>query len=171
MTETTVIVHGIETLVVDVGGAMSERRKWIDAFTDNTMIMFTVSLTGYSRFLIEDPSRNEMQDSMLIWESICNAGWFRGTPIMLCFTKNDLFDEEIQHSNVADRFPDFQGAPRDAAAGRDYFINRFLSLVKTGRRVLDEDLYIRVITATDTRMMKDVLNSAEYASPFHSFSI
>ncbi|KAF7344844.1 Guanine nucleotide-binding protein alpha-2 subunit [Mycena venus] len=177
-TETTVIIDGIETLVADVGGAISERRKWINAFADITVIIFTVSLTGYSRSLVEDPSRNEMQDSLLIWDSICNAGWFKRIPIILCFTKNDLFEEEIQHTHVADWFPDFHGAPRDAAAGRDYFINRFLSHVRTGRHVLDKDLYIRVITATDTKMMKEVLDLAGYASPilwppalafFHSF--
>ncbi|KAJ7314184.1 heterotrimeric G protein alpha subunit 4 [Mycena albidolilacea] len=194
-TETTLIVNGMDTLVVDVGGAISERRKWIDAFADLTVIIYTVSLTGYSRFLVEDPFRNQMQDSLLIWDSICNAGWFRRIPIILCFTKNDLFEQEIQHSNVANWFPDFQAtagdaaarrdfflfeeeiqhsdvanwlrgfqaAPGDTAAGRDYFINRFLALVKIGRRVLDEDLYIRVITATDAdaETMKEVLDLAE----------
>ncbi|KAJ7349879.1 guanine nucleotide binding protein, alpha subunit [Mycena albidolilacea] len=193
-TETRLIVNGIDTLVVDVGGAISERRKWIDAFADLTVIIYTVSLTGYSRFLVEDPCRNQMQDSLLIWDSICNAGWFRRIPIILCFTKNDLFEqeiqhyvanwfpdfqatpgdaaarrdfflfeEEIQHSDVANWFRGFQAAPGDTAAGRDYFINRFLALVKIGRRVLDEDLYIRVITATDAdaETMKEVLDLAE----------
>ncbi|KAJ7860228.1 G-protein alpha subunit-domain-containing protein [Mycena olivaceomarginata] len=174
-TETTLIINSIDTLVVDilvfqVGGAISERRKWIDAFADLTVIIYTVSLTGYSRFLVEDPCRNQMQDSLLIWDSICNAGWFRRIPLV-CATPGDaaarrdffLFGEEIQHSDVANWFRGFQAAPGDTAAGRDYFINRFLALVKIGRRVLDEDLYIRYASSTlSARWVGAISEPAEF---------
>ncbi|KAJ7810897.1 G-protein alpha subunit-domain-containing protein [Mycena olivaceomarginata] len=192
-TETTLIVNGIDTLVVDIRDIdrrrNSECRKWIDAFADLTVIIYTISLTGYSCFLVEDPCRNQMQDSLLIWDLICNAGWFRRIPLILCFTKNDFsilmsqIGSLISRLHLVTRPPDgtsfflrkrfsilmsqigsvvSKAAPGDTAAGRDYFINRFLALVKIGRRVLDEDLNIRVITATDTdaETMKEVLDLA-----------
>jgi guanine nucleotide-binding protein subunit alpha len=41
-------------VLLQVGGAKSERRKWIHTFNDVTVIIFTVGLNGYDRCLIED---------------------------------------------------------------------------------------------------------------------
>ncbi|KAJ7886678.1 heterotrimeric G protein alpha subunit 4 [Mycena leptocephala] len=153
----TVMSNGIQ--VVDVGGAKSERRKWIHTFNDVTVIIFTVGLSGYDRCLIEDQDDNQMQDSMAIWDSICHSKWFEGTPIILCLNKNDLFEREVLHSDIVNFFPDFQGDRGDAVAGRNYFINRFSRLANRAGRVLDKDVFIHVVTATDTGMMAELMNS------------
>ncbi|KAJ7481009.1 heterotrimeric G-protein alpha subunit, GPA2-like protein [Mycena galericulata] len=154
ITETD-IPYGIGAPVIDVGGARSERRKWIHVFEDLIkVIIFTVSLSGYDRVLIEDSLRNQMQDAMQLWDSICHSRYFERTPIILCFTKNDLFEQEVLRSDIVDFFPDFQGARGDAVAGCDYFIKRFRSLAKP-----KDDVFIHVVTATDTETMRGLLES------------
>ena len=85
-------------LMVDVGGQKSERRKWIHCFQDVTSILFLVSLSGYDQCLVEDrdavralfqvsfdvhfPFKNQMQDAMTIWDSICHSQWFKQTSIV-----------------------------------------------------------------------------------------
>ena len=40
--------------IVDVGGARSERRKWIQCFNDVRAVLFVCALSGYDRTLFED---------------------------------------------------------------------------------------------------------------------
>jgi guanine nucleotide-binding protein subunit alpha, other len=98
ITETTFQLKDHEMLMVDVGGQKSERRKWIHCFQDVTSILFLVSLSGYDQCLVEDrdavgasfpvsfdthsPSKNQMQDAMTIWDSICHSQWFKQTSIV-----------------------------------------------------------------------------------------
>lgn len=98
ITETTFQLKDHEMLMVDVGGQKSERRKWIHCFQDVTSILFLVSLSGYDQCLVEDrdavgdlfrvyfdthfPFKNQMQDAMTIWDSICHSQWFKQTSIV-----------------------------------------------------------------------------------------
>ncbi|KAJ7459356.1 G-protein alpha subunit-domain-containing protein [Mycena latifolia] len=154
VTETTLNLNGIEMSVVDVGGAKSERRKWIHTFNDVASIIFTVSLTAYDMCLIEDKHQNQMQDSMDVWDSICAARWLQKAPIILCFTKHDLFKKKVLTSDIATFFPNFNGARGDAVAGHDYFRKRFLRLANKAGRVNEKEVYIHTATATDTGMMR-----------------
>ncbi|KAJ7692695.1 heterotrimeric G protein alpha subunit 4 [Mycena rosella] len=160
ITETALSLNGIEMLVVDVGGVKSERRKWIHVFNDVTGIIFTVNLNGYDMCLIEDRDANQMQDAMTIWTSIGQSGWFSGTPLVLCFTKYDLFEQKVTAgSDIAKFFPDFNGAPGDAVAGLDYFRRRFLRLAQKAGRINEREIQIHVVTVTDTEMTRVFLNS------------
>ena len=40
--------------IVDVGGARSERRKWIQCFNDVRAVLFVCALSGYDMTLFED---------------------------------------------------------------------------------------------------------------------
>ncbi|KAJ7104884.1 heterotrimeric G protein alpha subunit 4 [Mycena epipterygia] len=157
ITETTIKTPDMEMLVVDVGGAKSERRKWIHTFGDVTNIMFIASLCGYDTCLIEDRDAN--QDSMVLWDSICHGRWFKQTSLILCLNKNDLFEQKILDSDIAYFFPEFTGERSSAVAGRDFFKKKFRSLAHRAGRVNARDIYIHVTTATDIGLMGVLLNS------------
>jgi len=148
-------------MMVDVGGQKSERRKWIHCFQDVTSILFLVSLSGYDQCLVEDKDANQMQDAMTIWDSICYSQWFKSTSIILFLNKDDLFQAKIQHSDIKTFFPDFDGEPRDANAGRDYFKKRFARLAQKAGRSKEREIYIHVTTATDTALLRVVMAAVE----------
>ena len=52
--ETKFQVNGKYLHMIDVGGQKSERRKWINAFSDIDAILFLVSLSGYDQCMYED---------------------------------------------------------------------------------------------------------------------
>ncbi|GBE78577.1 Guanine nucleotide-binding protein alpha-2 subunit [Sparassis crispa] len=160
ITETVFHLHDHELLMVDVGGQKSERRKWIHCFQDVTSILFLVSLSGYDQCLIEDKDANQMQDAMTIWDSICHSQWFKQTSIILFLNKNDLFEQKVKHSDIKNFFPDFDGEPGDAHAGRDYFKKRFAKLAQKAN-AREREIYIHVTTATDTVMLKVVMAAVE----------
>ncbi|KAF7783414.1 hypothetical protein Agabi119p4_1438 [Agaricus bisporus var. burnettii] len=161
ITETSFHLREIELLMVDVGGQKSERRKWIHCFQEVTSILFLVSLSGYDQCLVEDKDANQMQDAMIIWDSICHSQWFKQTSIILFLNKNDLFEKKVPSSNIKSFFPDFDGEPRDIRAGRDYFKRRFAKLAQKAGRSKEREIYIHITTATDTAMLRVVMAAVE----------
>jgi len=161
ITETTFHLRDHDMLMVDVGGQKSERRKWIHCFQDVTSILFLVSLSGYDQCLIEDRDANQMQDAMTIWDSICHSQWFKQTSIILFLNKNDLFEDKIKNSHIKNFFPDFEGEPRDAKQGRDYFKKRFARIAQKAGRSKEREIYIHVTTATDTALLRVVMAAVE----------
>jgi hypothetical protein len=68
--------------MVDVGGQRSERRKWIHCFQDVTAVLFLVGLSGYNQGLVEDPTANQMQDAMALWDGVCSSSWLKNTSLV-----------------------------------------------------------------------------------------
>ncbi|KAJ7922521.1 heterotrimeric G-protein alpha subunit, GPA2-like protein [Mycena leptocephala] len=161
ITETTFLLRDHEMLMVDVGGQKSERRKWIHCFQDVTSILFLVSLSGYDQCLVEDRDANQMQDAMTIWDSICHSQWFKQTSIILFLNKNDLFEQKIKTSDIKSFFPDFDGEPGSALAGRDYFKKRFGRLAQKAGRAKEREIYIHITTATDTELLRVIMAAVE----------
>ncbi|KAH9927424.1 heterotrimeric G protein alpha subunit 4 [Epithele typhae] len=163
ITETVFTLRDHDMLMVDVGGQKSERRKWIHCFQDVTSILFLVSLSGYDQCLVEDKDANQMQDAMTIWDSICHSQWFKQTSIILFLNKNDLFEKKVQHSNIKNFFPDFDGEAGDAKMGREYFKKRFARLAQKAN-AKEREIYIHTTTATDTAMLRVIMAAVEGSS-------
>ena len=52
-----------------------------------TAIIFCVALSGYDCLLAEDEETNRLQESMRLFDSICNNKWFIETSIILFLNK------------------------------------------------------------------------------------
>ena len=51
-----------------------------------------------------------MQESLKLFDSICNNKWFGDTSIILFLNKKDLFEEKILRSSLTICFPEYSGA-------------------------------------------------------------
>jgi len=50
-----------------------------------------------------------MQESMQLFDSICNNKWFTDTSIILFLNKKDLFLQKIKTSPITICFPEYTG--------------------------------------------------------------
>ncbi|CAG8472407.1 4337_t:CDS:10 [Funneliformis caledonium] len=91
----------------DVGGQRSERKKWIHCFENVTAVLFIVAISGYDQCLVEDKDANQMQEALMLFDSICNSQWFVNTSMILFLNKIDIFREKIKNSSVKKYFPDY----------------------------------------------------------------
>jgi guanine nucleotide-binding protein G(i) subunit alpha len=57
-----------------------------------------------------------MQESLKLFDSICNNKWFGDTSIILFLNKKDLFEEKILRSPLTICFPEYLGAQVDSQA-------------------------------------------------------
>lgn len=53
--------------------------------------------------------QNRMQESLKLFDSICNNKWFTDTSIILFLNKKDLFEEKIRKSPLTICFPEYTG--------------------------------------------------------------
>merc|ERR1712196_712534 len=81
--EQTFTVKNNTFQVLDVGGQRNERRKWIHCFEGVTAVLFISSLSAYNLGLYEDECVNRMQESLQLFQEICNMRYFLNTSIIL----------------------------------------------------------------------------------------
>jgi hypothetical protein len=95
--------------LVDVGGQRNERRKWIHSFDDVTAVIFVTSLSEYDQKMVEDSKQIRMMESILLFDETVNSRFFRNTPIIIFFNKDDIFREKVQNIDLNCCFPDYKG--------------------------------------------------------------
>ncbi|XP_072279713.1 guanine nucleotide-binding protein G(i) subunit alpha-3 [Pyxicephalus adspersus] len=139
----------------DVGGQRSERKKWIHCFEGVTAIIFCVALSDYDLLLVEDEEMNRMQESMKLFESICNNKWFSDTSIILFLNKNDLFEEKITRSPLTTCYPEYSGTNTYEEATA-YIQCQFENL---NRRKETKEIYTHFTCATDTKNVQFVFDA------------
>lgn len=138
----------------DVGGQRSERKKWIHCFEDVTAIIFCVAMSEYDQVLHEDETTNRMQESLKLFDSICNNKWFMETAIILFLNKKDLFQEKITRSPLTICFPEYTGEQnyQEAAA---FVQAQFEAKNKSN----DKEIYCHMTCATDTTNIQFVFDA------------
>ena len=140
--------------LIDTGGARSERKKWRFCLEDVTAIIFCVALSEYDLTLAEDDETNRMQDSLKLFDSLCNNAYFRNTLLILFLNKTDLFRKKIKKIPITICFPDYNGESTfDQAA--TFIQVKFESLNRQQEKVI----YTHFICAIDTSNVRFVFNA------------
>ncbi|KAG4302079.1 hypothetical protein PCK1_001638 [Pneumocystis canis] len=133
-----------------------ERRKWIHCFENVTAVLFLVAISGYDQCLIEDNGSNQMQEALVLFDSICNSQWFINTSIILFLNKIDLFKVKLHVSLISNYFPDFnKDNQNDYRASCLFFRQKFLKLNRNHQKTI----YTHFTNATDTTLLKNVMVS------------
>lgn len=143
--------------MMDVGGQRSERKKWIHCFEGVQCLLFMAALSGYDQCLVEDQTANQMNEALMLFDSLVNGEWFRNKPIILFLNKIDLFRAKLPVSSVKARFPDYQGSDGDEEAAKKYFADRFRGVNRQPNR----EIYIHFTNATDTNLLKATMQSVQ----------
>lgn len=154
--ETKFRYKGLMFKLFDVGGQRSERSKWIHCFNGVTAIIFCVALSDYDLTLYEDETVNRMQESLKLFDNVCNNKWFLDTSIILFLNKSDLFKEKIHRSPLTKAFPEYKGAQTYEEASA-YIRYKFESLNK--QKASGKEIYTHFTCATSNENVKNVFDS------------
>ncbi|EDW90735.1 G protein alpha q subunit [Drosophila yakuba] len=119
-------LDGFLIRMVDVAGQRGERQKWIHCFSNVTSIMFLVALSEFDLSLVEEKNDNRMEESKALFGHIISWEWFQKSSVILFLNKEDLFEEKIKSTHLADYFPDYNGPKKDAKAAREFILQMFI---------------------------------------------
>jgi hypothetical protein len=153
--ETTFHIGPLTYRMFDVGGQRSERKKWIHCFENVTAILFVVAISGYDQRLVEDKDANQMHESLMLFDNICNSKWFINTSMILFLNKIDIFKKKILISPISKWFPDFEGDNHSYEQTVEYFKRRFQRLNQNDNKLL----YIHYTDATDANLLQHVMEA------------
>jgi guanine nucleotide-binding protein subunit alpha len=102
--------------------------------------------------------QNQMQEALMLWESIANSHWFKNSALILFLNKIDLFKEKIATSPITKfGFSDFQGDTTSWQQTSKYFMDKFIALNRTPGR----EVYGHYTNATDTDLLKVTMASVQ----------
>ncbi|KAI0186451.1 G protein alpha subunit [Xylaria flabelliformis] len=158
ITETVFDLGQLTYRMFDVGGQRSERKKWIHCFENVTCLLFLVAISGYDQCLVEDKDGNQMNEALMLWESIANSHWFAKSALILFLNKMDLFREKLVSSPITSYgFTDYRGPPDDHKQASKYFMDKFKAL----NRNPEKEIYGHFTNATDTNLLKITMTSVQ----------
>ncbi|KAG0652939.1 glycoprotein2 [Hyphodiscus hymeniophilus] len=158
ITETNFDLGSLQYRMFDVGGQRSERKKWIHCFENVNALLFLVAISGYDQCLAEDKDGNQMQEALMLWESIANSHWFKNSALILFLNKIDLFKAKVAQSPITKfGFSDFQGDTTSWQQTSKYFMDKFIALNRTPAR----EIYGHFTNATDTDLLKVTMSSVQ----------
>ena len=149
--ETRFVFEGLTFRLVDVGGQRSQRKKWLHCFADVTAVIFCAALSDYDICLEEDYRVNRMNESMELFDSICNNRWLLNTCLILFLNKTDLLQQKIALTPLTICFPDYTG-PDTYEGAKQYIAYKFRNL----RQNKAEEVYIHFTCAIDTQNIQHV---------------
>ncbi|KAG1471746.1 hypothetical protein G6F56_001947 [Rhizopus delemar] len=153
--ETTFHIGPLTYRMFDVGGQRSERKKWIHCFENVTAVLFVVAISGYDQCLVEDKDANQMHESLMLFDSICNSKWFIDTSVILFLNKIDIFKKKILISPLSKWFSDFEGDNCSYEETVGYFKRRFQRLNQNANKLL----YTHCTDATDADLLQHVMSA------------
>jgi len=83
-------------VIVDIGGQRSERRKWINCFSDVVAVIYVAALDDYDQVLEEDGKTSRFKDSMDTFRDIIQQEYFNKKKVILFLNRYDLFEQKIK---------------------------------------------------------------------------
>ena len=128
ITENILILNEVAYRIYDVG---QERSKWIYFYENVDVLFFCVDISGYNIY------GNDMQEALVLFESLCNLHQFRATSIILLFTKIDLLPRKLAISPINEYFPDFDGDPTSLEDVKAYIAMQFLTLNRQSEKKIE----------------------------------
>lgn len=140
--------------VFDVGGQRSERKKWMHCFEDVTAVIFLAALSAYDLVLREDENTNRMEESLTLFDDICNNKWFVKTSVVLFLNKTDLFEQKLKTSPLSKYFKDYTGGD-DFEAASGFIRKKFEALNRSSEKFV----YTHLTCATDTENIRFVFQA------------
>ncbi|KAK7033966.1 Guanine nucleotide-binding protein alpha-2 subunit [Paramarasmius palmivorus] len=150
VTEARFAMDQLSIHISDVSGLHSERRKWISCFECATSIIFCTALSEYDRFSDFDwgKPQNQMEESLILFESIINSRWFLRTSIILFLNKIDIFRRKLSKVPLEKYFPEYTGG-NDINKAAKYILWKFMQANRARLSV-----YPHLTQATDTSAVR-----------------
>ncbi|KIM41875.1 hypothetical protein M413DRAFT_139827 [Hebeloma cylindrosporum] len=152
---------GEEWRLYDVGGTRSSRAAWYPYFDDVDAIIFLAPISPFDEKLAEDRRVNRLEDSYLLWRSVCSCKLLARTQIILFLNKCDLLQAKLQRGvRIRDSVPSFGDRKNDLATATRYFQQHFKEISRNNSP-MQRPFYVHLTSVIDTRSTAVTLGAVE----------
>lgn len=150
---------GWEWRMFDVGGCRTSRAAWLPFFDNVNVIIFLSPVSVFDQRLEEDPRVNRLEDSIILWTSICKSKLLAKTQLILFLNKCDLLRRKLKRGVQVKAFlPSYGERPNEVIPVVKYLREKFKDIQKHVSPEL-RSTYIYPTTVTDTEATAVTLES------------
>ncbi|TFK34970.1 G-protein alpha subunit [Crucibulum laeve] len=122
---------GKEWILYDVGGSRTIRHAWVPYFDNVNAIIFLAPISCFDERLLEDSRVNRLEDSFLLWRTVCSSKLLSKTPLILFLNKCDLLKRKLRSGVLVKNYlPSFANRPNDAPTVVKYLKEKFRDISK-----------------------------------------
>ncbi|EGO03015.1 hypothetical protein SERLA73DRAFT_84941 [Serpula lacrymans var. lacrymans S7.3] len=152
---------GKEWLMYDVGGTRSSRAAWAWYFDDVDAIIFLSPISCFDEKLAEDRRINRLEDSYLLWRSVCSSRLLSKTQIILFLNKCDILTAKLRRGvRVKDHVPSFGERKNDVATVMKYFQQHFKEISRQSSPE-PRPFFVHFTSVVDTKATAATLSVVE----------
>ncbi|KII91425.1 hypothetical protein PLICRDRAFT_507933 [Plicaturopsis crispa FD-325 SS-3] len=87
---------GYEWRLYDVGGSRTQRAAWLPFFENVNAVIFLAPISCFNERLAEDSRVNRLEDSFLLWKSVCSSKLLAKATMVIFLNKCDLLDRKLR---------------------------------------------------------------------------
>ncbi|KAF9485697.1 heterotrimeric G protein alpha subunit [Pholiota conissans] len=139
-----------EWRIFDVGGCRTKRSAWLPYFDNVNVVIFLSPVSVFDQRLEEDPSVNRLEDSIILWTSICSSKLLNRTQLILFLNKCDLLRRKLRRGvQVRQYLPSYGDRPNEVMAVVKYLREKFKDIAKQ-HSPENRTCYVYPTTVTDT---------------------
>ncbi|PPQ98401.1 hypothetical protein CVT24_004080 [Panaeolus cyanescens] len=85
----------LDWIMYDVAGIRTSRAAWIPYFREITALIFMAPLSSFNERLAEDNRVNRLEDTFVLWKTICSSELLSHVQIILFMNKVDLLRKKL----------------------------------------------------------------------------
>ncbi|KAJ2915543.1 hypothetical protein MD484_g4866, partial [Candolleomyces efflorescens] len=147
----SIMNFGNEWCLYDVGGSRTGRNAWIPYFEGIHAIIFLAPLSCFDERLLEDSRVNRLEDSFLLWRTVCSSRLLLRASLILFMNKCDLLKRKLKLGvQVKNYLPSYGDRPNDAATVVKYLKDKFKDIAK-GHPPSGRSAYYYATSVVDTK--------------------
>ncbi|KIK55579.1 hypothetical protein GYMLUDRAFT_230926 [Collybiopsis luxurians FD-317 M1] len=140
-----------EWRIYDVGGCRTNRPAWLPFFENTNVIIFLCPVSCFDERLEEDRRVNRLEDSLILWRSICTSKLLTKTQLILFMNKCDLLKLKLKHgTRIKDHLTSYGDRPNEVMDFVKYLREKFKEILKQNSPA-PRKAYIYPTTVTDTQ--------------------
>ncbi|EDR01363.1 G-protein alpha subunit [Laccaria bicolor S238N-H82] len=152
---------GKEWIIYDVGGARTMRQAWLPFFDNVNAIIFLAPISCFDERLQEDSKINRLEDSCLLWRSVCSSKLLAKATLILFLNKCDILKRKLKSGVMVKNFlPSYGERPNDAGSVIKYLKEKFKDILKAQSSV-PRTCYYYATSVTDTKATANTLKTVK----------
>lgn len=145
----------------DVGGSRTQRAAWQPYFTHVDALIFLAPISAFDQCLAEDWRVNRLEDSLLLFKSICKSELLKDVDIILFLNKIDILKAKLDSGIKVSKYVKSYGErPNEYEAVSKFFRNKFAAVYREYTPKSSKKLfYVHMTKVTATDAMRGILSS------------
>ena len=175
--EHSLVIGSITYRVVDVARpCLDMQRKWIHFFNEFAVsaVLFMVDISEYDQMLVSENGImvNSLENSRALFQKLSHYQYenFKNSVFILLFNKEDIFDDKIHHSHLAEHFPTYTGPKRNAEKAKNFICDMFTDSIPDKYNYVSIHFISAISSSSAREVCKAVKHGVTRVYEFNSLS-